>query len=103
MLCFQVKEEETVKLKGDVSKLSKSKEIAENRIHFLESERAELSMDRDKIKQVMVTINRDLDDVKKQNDVDKRNLEQMGREKDIINKSLIREQGKYDFFSVQRY
>lgn len=96
--CFQLKEEEAIKLKNDVSKLAKSKEIAENRIHFLETERAEVSMDRDKIKQAMITINRDLDDMKKQNDMDKRTLDQIGREKDILNKTLTREQGECQSF-----
>ncbi|KAK9712724.1 CutC family [Popillia japonica] len=83
----QVEEEKT-----EMAKYSKSKEIVEARIKQVEEEKTEMNIDREKLRQMIGNMSREIDLMKRQTDNDRRSLEHLTREKDIMNKNMVRQQ-----------
>lgn len=82
------------RLKNEVAKYSKSKEIVEARIKQVEEEKVEINLDREKLRQMIANMSREIDLMKRQTDNDKRSVEHLTREKEIMNKNIVRQQGK---------
>lgn len=76
-----------------MAKYSKSKEIVEARIKQVEEEKTEMNIDREKLRQMIGNMSREIDLMKRQTDNDRRSLEHLTREKDIMNKNMVRQQG----------
>lgn len=81
-------------MKNEVAKYSKSKEIVEARIKQVEEEKVEINLDREKLRQMIANMSREIDLMKRQTDNDKRSVEHLTREKEIMNKNIVRQQGK---------
>lgn len=94
------------RLKNDVAKYSKSKEILEARIKQIEEEKVDINADREKLRQMIANMGREIDLMKRTTDSDRRNLEHFQREKEIMNKNIVRQQGKvinyYSIFKAKR-
>ncbi|KAI4460742.1 cilia and flagella-associated protein 58-related [Holotrichia oblita] len=89
---IRFKEEEIARLKNEVAKYSKSKEIVEARIKQIEDEKSDINVDREKLRQMIGNMSREIDLMKRQTDNDKRSLEHLTREKEIMNKNMVRQQ-----------
>lgn len=76
-----------------MAKYSKSKEIVEARIKQIEDEKTDINVDREKLRQMIGNMSREIDLMKRQTDNDKRSLEHLTREKEIMNKNMVRQQG----------
>lgn len=90
---YRVKEEELAKLKTDYERVAKAREISDKRIVFLEEARENLKGDNDKVKQFIMQMEREVDESKKKGEDIKRNLEKLTRDKDIMTKNMLRQQG----------
>ncbi|XP_017780088.1 PREDICTED: cilia- and flagella-associated protein 58-like [Nicrophorus vespilloides] len=89
---LKAKDEERNHLSIDLAKLTKSKEQADNRTKHMEKEKYDIIEDRNKLRQVIAEMEMDLQGRKRQADSDKRNIENLSREKEILNKNLMRQQ-----------
>lgn len=84
-------------MKNDVAKYSKSKEIVEARIKQVEEEKVDINTEREKLRQMIANMTREIDLMKRQADNDRRSLEHLTREKEIMNKNIVRQQGKLKY------
>lgn len=80
-------------LRNDINKLSKVKELCEKKICLIDSEKNDIIQDRLKCRQKIALMEKEIDDLKKQADSDKRTVEASMREKDLLNKSILKQQG----------
>ncbi|CAH2007025.1 unnamed protein product [Acanthoscelides obtectus] len=92
MLDAKIIGEEAIRLKLDVSKLSKTRELLEKKILAMNTEKDELNSDRTKLRQRIYMLEKEMDDFKKYIDEDKRHIEGMMKEKDVLTKSVQRMQ-----------
>lgn len=73
-------------------KLSKTKDSTDKRILTLNSEKDELQLDRNNIRQRIAILEKEIDDYKRFADEDKRILDTVTKEKDVLNKTIQRQQ-----------
>lgn len=80
-------------MRTEINKFSAIRESYDKRFTKLETEKNTIVIDRDKIRQLYVNIQKEIDQFKKQSDLDKRTIDGMNREKDILNKNILKQQG----------
>ncbi|XP_044264662.1 cilia- and flagella-associated protein 58-like [Tribolium madens] len=83
-------EDDLAHLRADFAKVTKQKEIFEKRMYLLEGEKTEMVADRNQLRQRIAIFEKEIDDLKRQNENTKRVNENITREKDIISKSVAR-------------
>lgn len=82
-----------MKLKLENSKLMKVRVVLEKKIRVIQHDEDEIIADRNNLRVRLMTMERQIEDIKKFYDEDKRTIETLTKEKDILNKALIRQQG----------
>lgn len=73
-------------------KISKTKDSTDKRILILNSEKDELQLDRNNMRQRIAILEKEIDDYKRFADEDKRILDTVNKEKDVLNKTIQRQQ-----------
>lgn len=86
--------EEAHVLKNEITKHVKQKEMLDRRIKDFEAERDANVMEREKLRQMLSSIECDMHALKKDADTDKRQLDNCIREKEILTKNILRHQGR---------
>lgn len=86
-----------VKLNKEFQQFGKIREGYDKKIKQIENDRTKMAEDRDKLRQLHANMEREVESMKKQQNADKRNIENLLREKDILNKNILRHQGLYGF------
>lgn len=81
-------------LKNDLSKFNKQKEVLDKKLKIAEEDRDGVVVEREKLRITVANMEREIQGVKKSADQDKRELDNCAREKDILNKNILRHQGK---------
>lgn len=84
--------EELVKLKTELAKTTKVRDLLEKRVTAFQYEKEELIIERGNLRHRMGMIERELDDFKKFLTDDKRQIDLMTKEKDMLNKNIQRQQ-----------
>lgn len=84
-------------LKNDLSKAHISKDVLEKKLKLAELDRDSVVVEREKLRVTVANMEREIQTIKKGADVDKRELDNCAREKDILNKNILRHQGKVCF------
>ncbi|ERL90076.1 hypothetical protein D910_07431, partial [Dendroctonus ponderosae] len=79
-------------LENDITKLTKAKETAEKRVLVVNGERDDLQVDKANMRQRLALLEREIDDHKRFSDEDKRAIETVNKEKDVLNKTIQRQQ-----------
>lgn len=87
--------EEAQRLRNDIAKCTKMREVLEKRVKTLETEKSMLTMELDKVRQMTASMETEVQQSKKAADLDKRQIEGLTREKEIMSKSILRHQGIY--------
>lgn len=88
-----MKLEETQRYRNDIAKCLKMREVLEKKIKTVESEKSVAMMERDRMRQMVSSVENEIQQVKKSADADKRSLDALQREKEIMSKSILRHQG----------
>lgn len=96
----QILAEEVRYLKNDLMKSHKTKEMLEKRLRASEAERDAVIADREKLRVTIGNMEREVQGAKKGADADKRDLENCAREKDILNKNILRHQGIFQVIRI---
>lgn len=91
---LRMSQDNVVKLNKEVTQFGKVRENYDKKLKHMENDKAKVGEDRDKLRQIYANMEREVEAVKKQQGSDKRNLENMLREKDILNKNILRHQGQ---------
>ncbi|KAF2901963.1 hypothetical protein ILUMI_04223 [Ignelater luminosus] len=88
----KTKDDEAVRMRAEINKFSTIRESYDKKFTKLEAEKSTVVMDRDKIRQLYVNMEKEIEQFKKQSDLDKRTIDGMNREKDILNKNILKQQ-----------
>lgn len=81
-----------IRVKNDVSKIMKMRDLLEKKILALTQEKDEVINDRMSLRHRIAQFERQIDEFKKYMDEDKRAMEGLVKEKDVLNKTLQRQQ-----------
>lgn len=84
-------------MKSELSKVSKMKDTLDKRLKLTEMDRDGIIAEREKLRMTVGNMEREIQGVKKGADMDKRELENCCREKEILNKNILRHQGNMSF------
>lgn len=91
---MRMSQDNVVKLNKEVMQFGKVRENYDKKLKHMENDKAKVGEDRDKLRQIYANMEREVEAMKKQQESDKRNLENLLREKDILNKNILRHQGQ---------
>lgn len=69
------------------------KDLYDKKMQAMDSDKNDVIQERNKLRQRLVIIEKEVDDMKKQADAEKRAMDSIAREKEIMNKSIMRQQG----------
>ncbi|XP_063818726.1 cilia- and flagella-associated protein 58 isoform X2 [Pseudophryne corroboree] len=84
------REEETHQMRQEISKLSKVRESLQRKYRQLEEQKTEGEQQRETLKNQISGLERELESAKKQSELDKKAVDELVRERDILNKNLIK-------------
>lgn len=91
---LKMSQDNVVKLNKEVVQFGSVRENYDKKLKQMENDKAKVGEDRDKLRQIYANMEREVEAMKKQQESDKRNLENFLREKDILNKNILRHQGQ---------
>uniref|UniRef100_A0A8D0GQ54 Cilia and flagella associated protein 58 n=1 Tax=Sphenodon punctatus TaxID=8508 RepID=A0A8D0GQ54_SPHPU len=86
---LKVKEEVT-QMRQEISKLSKIREVLQRKLRVAEEQKAHAEYDRDTLKNQISGLEKELENKKKQAEFDKKAVDELVRERDILNKNLLK-------------
>uniref|UniRef100_A0A6P7F183 Cilia- and flagella-associated protein 58-like n=1 Tax=Diabrotica virgifera virgifera TaxID=50390 RepID=A0A6P7F183_DIAVI len=89
---MKVLQDESTRYKNDLSKAQKARDLLEKRVLTIIKERDETTIDRNNLRQRIGIFEKEIEDFKKYIDEDKRTIETLGKEKDVLNKTIQRQQ-----------
>ncbi|XP_034538757.1 cilia- and flagella-associated protein 58 [Notolabrus celidotus] len=87
---LKLREEEVNHMRQELAKQTKTREVIQKKFHQMEDQKAEVDMQRETLKAQMAGLEKDLESSKKQVEVDRKALEELIRERDILNKTIIK-------------
>ncbi|XP_062390112.1 cilia- and flagella-associated protein 58 [Sardina pilchardus] len=87
---LKMKEEEVVQMRQEISKLTKVREGTQRRLRLTEDQKLEVEQQRDMLKNQITGLEKEMELSKKQMEVDKKAIDELVRERDILNKNMIK-------------
>ncbi len=90
---LKAKEEEVAAIKNEVSRVNKVREGLSKQVKKLEEQKLEVETKRDTLRNEISALEREVETLKKQADVDKKEIDGLVRERDILNKQLLKALG----------
>ncbi|XP_043911882.1 cilia- and flagella-associated protein 58 [Protopterus annectens] len=92
-LDIKAKEEEVSQMRQEISKLSKMREALQKKLRQAEDQKLEVEQQRETLKNQISGVERELETAKKQAELDKKAIEELVRERDILNKNMLKAAG----------
>ncbi|XP_067858802.1 cilia- and flagella-associated protein 58 [Heptranchias perlo] len=90
---LKTKEDDVAQLRQEVTKLTKVREVLQRRLHQAEDQKLELDHQRETLKNLTTSLEKELEVAKKQADLDKKAIDELVRERDILNKNMMKAVG----------
>ncbi|XP_041065843.1 cilia- and flagella-associated protein 58 isoform X1 [Carcharodon carcharias] len=90
MIDLKTKEDEVSLLRHDVVKLTKVREVLQRKLHQIEDQKLELDHQRETLKNLTTSMEKELESTKKQAEIDKKAIDELVRERDIVNKNMLK-------------
>ena len=90
---LKAKDDEVNSLRSDVQRLSKMIENIERKRRAVEEQKTAVEGQKDELKNKIGGYERDLEAAKKQNDMDKKQVDDLTRERDMLNKQIMKAAG----------
>ncbi|KAK7110498.1 cilia- and flagella-associated protein 58-like [Littorina saxatilis] len=87
------KEDESNQLKAETQKLNKMREMIQRKLRQVEDQKGDIERERETLRSQITGLERELDAAKKQAETDKKAIEDLVRERDILNKNLLKAAG----------
>ncbi|KAL8621368.1 hypothetical protein ACOMHN_048168 [Nucella lapillus] len=87
------KEDEVNGLKTDTQKVNKMREMIQRKLRQVEDQKGDIERERETLRSQITGLERELDAAKKQAEADKKAIEDLVRERDILNKNLLKAAG----------
>ncbi|XP_066139447.1 cilia- and flagella-associated protein 58-like [Euwallacea fornicatus] len=92
LIDIKTQEDENNRLKNDIVKITKAKEIAEKRILLINSQKDELEIDKASMTERIEALEKQIHDYKRVADENKRIIETINKEKNVLNKTIEKQQ-----------
>uniref|UniRef100_A0A3Q3NR69 Cilia and flagella associated protein 58 n=1 Tax=Labrus bergylta TaxID=56723 RepID=A0A3Q3NR69_9LABR len=86
---LKMREEEVNQMRQEVAKQTKMREIIQKKFHQMEEQKADVDVQRETLKAQVTGLEKELESSKKQAEVDRKAIEELIRERDILNKNMI--------------
>ncbi|XP_062927180.1 cilia- and flagella-associated protein 58 [Mobula hypostoma] len=93
LMDLKAKEEDVAQLNQEVVKLTKTREVLQRKLHQVEDQKLDLDHQRETLKNLTVSLEKELESTKKQVELDKKAVDELVRERDILNKNVLKAVG----------
>ncbi|KAM3835804.1 cilia- and flagella-associated protein 58 [Vipera latastei] len=87
---LRTKEDEVSQMRQEIGKLTKMREIMQRKLRVVEENKTQAECERDTLKNQIAGLEKELEAAKKQSEVDKKAIDELVRERDILNKNLLK-------------
>ncbi|XP_050813955.1 cilia- and flagella-associated protein 58 isoform X1 [Gopherus flavomarginatus] len=87
---LKMREDEVTQMRHEISKLSKVREVIQRKLRVAEEQKVEAEYQRDTLRNQISGLERELEIAKKQVEIDKKAIDELVRERDILNKNLLK-------------
>uniref|UniRef100_G1PKI3 Cilia and flagella associated protein 58 n=1 Tax=Myotis lucifugus TaxID=59463 RepID=G1PKI3_MYOLU len=87
---LKAKEEEVHQMRTDIGKLNKIREQIHKKLHQIEDQKAEVEQHKETLKSQILGLEREVEASKKQAELDKKAMDELLRERDMLNKNMLR-------------
>ncbi|KAM7073737.1 cilia- and flagella-associated protein 58 [Molossus nigricans] len=87
---LKAKEEEVHQMRIDIGKLNKIREQIHKKLHQIEDQKAEVEQHKDTLKNQIMGLEREVEASKKQAEFDKKAMDELLRERDMLNKNMLK-------------
>lgn len=84
------KEDEVNQLKGETQRLNKMRETIQRKLRQVEENKSDVEQQRETLKSQIIGLERELEAAKKQAEADKKTIDDRTRERDILQKSMLK-------------
>ncbi|KAM8924702.1 cilia- and flagella-associated protein 58 [Pelodytes ibericus] len=93
---LKAKEDEVSQMRQEMAKVSKAREVIQKKYRQMEEQKMEVELQRETLKNQISGLERELEFAKKQAELDKKAMDELIRERDILNKNLLKSAGATD-------
>uniref|UniRef100_A0A3B4WB06 Cilia and flagella associated protein 58 n=1 Tax=Seriola lalandi dorsalis TaxID=1841481 RepID=A0A3B4WB06_SERLL len=87
---LKMREEEVTQMRQEVAKQTKMREAIQKKFHQMEDQKADVDVQRETLKAQIAGLEKDLESSQKQVEADKKAIDELIRERDILNKNMIK-------------
>ncbi|KAG7516460.1 hypothetical protein JOB18_031669 [Solea senegalensis] len=87
---LKVRDEEVTQMRQEIAKQTKMREAIQKKLHHMEDQKADVDVQRETLKAQIVGLEKDLESSQKQSEADKKAIDELIRERDILNKNTIK-------------
>ncbi|XP_068113940.1 cilia- and flagella-associated protein 58 [Hyperolius riggenbachi] len=87
------REEEVSQMRQEISKLSRARESIQRKFRQMEEQKTEVEQQRETLKNQITGLEREMESAKKQAEMDKKAVDELVRERDMLNKNLLKASG----------
>ncbi|KAM6443368.1 cilia- and flagella-associated protein 58 [Liasis olivaceus] len=87
---LRTREDEVSQMRQEIGKLTKMREVMQRKLRVVEENKTQAECERDTLKNQINGLEKELEAAKKQAEVDKKAIDELVRERDILNKNLLK-------------
>ncbi|XP_068577374.1 cilia- and flagella-associated protein 58 [Cebidichthys violaceus] len=87
---LKMREEEVNQLRQEIAKQTKMREAIQKKFHQMEDQKADVDVQRETLRAQIAGLEKDLESSQKQVETDKKAIDELIRERDILNKNMIK-------------
>ncbi|NXD67403.1 CFA58 protein, partial [Eolophus roseicapillus] len=87
---LKARDEEVAQMRLEISKLNKTREILQNKLRAAEEQKIDAAHERNTLKNQISGLEKELETAKKQADIDKKAIEELVREREMLSKNLVK-------------
>ncbi|XP_070700110.1 cilia- and flagella-associated protein 58 [Pempheris klunzingeri] len=87
---LKIREEEVNQMRQEIAKQTKMREAIQKKFHQMEDQKADVDVQRETLKAQIAGLEKDLESSQKQVEADRKSIDELIRERDILNKNMIK-------------
>uniref|UniRef100_A0A8D0BN97 Cilia and flagella associated protein 58 n=1 Tax=Salvator merianae TaxID=96440 RepID=A0A8D0BN97_SALMN len=87
---LRAREDEVSQMRQEIAKLTKVREVMQRKLRVVEEQKTHAECERDTLKNQISGLEKELELAKKQAEIDKKAIDELVRERDILNKNLLK-------------
>ncbi|NXL41172.1 CFA58 protein, partial [Podilymbus podiceps] len=87
---LKARNEEVTQMRLEISKLNKVRDVLQNKLRVAEEQKVDAGHERNTLKNQISGLERDLEAAKKQVEIDKKAIDELVRERDMLSKNLVK-------------